>query len=355
MEIGRNQMCPCNSGKKYKKCCNLNEKEYVKYLDPRVTDQEAFVHMFDKDKIVKQCLHPSNDECSKKKVIGAHSISKKKVLGNLELNGKVMKIYLGYNDQQMLSIKIKDISINRASVFYGFCKQHDDYFQPIDNFDFNPEDVRQNFLFSYRAFCFEYHQLEESIKANQKLFFENKKVHKKVSRNISLLNKQKSKLNEYQSRYNEMIINDDESNMISKSFIYEGKAQIAVSSAIFPFYDIKNNEIANSIEDSKMVTINIFPQNDQTIVIFNWFNIDNLFFSDFISQFDDLNLEEQICFLNNIVTLYARRSLLFNPTLWNELTNSEKHAVKSSYNPAFMSFDNLLRTPQYNLFKTIQG
>lgn len=152
-----------------------------------------------------------------------------------------------------------------------------------------------------------------------------------------------------------MIINNNHSDIISKSFIYKGKAQIAVSSAIFPFYDIKNNEIADDIDDSKMITLNIFPQNEKTYVVFNWFNIDNSVFSNFISQFEGLNLKDQISFLNNTVTLYARRSLLFNPTLWSELTTSEKHAVKSSYNPAFISLNNLLRTPQYNLFKNIES
>lgn len=348
-------MCPCKSGLKYKKCCNLNEKEFVKYLDTRITEPEAIVHMFNKDKIVRQCLHPNNAECKNEQVIGAHSIARKRILDNLQLDGKVKKIYLGYNNQQMLSIKIKGIDIKRASVFFGFCKKHDDLFQPIDNFDFYPEDVQQNFLFSYRAFCFEYHQLDESIKANQKLFLESKRVHEKVSGTLSMLNKQKNKLNEYQNKYNKMIINNNHSDIISKSFIYKGKAQIAVSSAIFPFYDIKNNEIADDIDDSKMITLNIFPQNEKTYVVFNWFNIDNSVFSNFISQFEGLNLKDQISFLNNTVTLYARRSLLFNPTLWSELTTSEKHAVKSSYNPAFISLNNLLRTPQYNLFKNIES
>ena len=26
MEVGRNDLCPCGSGKKYKKCCMKNEK-----------------------------------------------------------------------------------------------------------------------------------------------------------------------------------------------------------------------------------------------------------------------------------------------------------------------------------------
>ena len=32
-KIGRNDPCPCGSGKKYKKCCMLKEKR-IKFLDP---------------------------------------------------------------------------------------------------------------------------------------------------------------------------------------------------------------------------------------------------------------------------------------------------------------------------------
>lgn len=33
-KIGRNEPCPCRSGKKYKKCCGANPKESVKQLTP---------------------------------------------------------------------------------------------------------------------------------------------------------------------------------------------------------------------------------------------------------------------------------------------------------------------------------
>ncbi|WP_405158484.1 YecA family protein [Paenibacillus sp. FSL H8-0283] len=355
MGIGRNELCLCKSGKKYKKCCALNENEYVKYLDPRIPDGEVMVRQFDKDKVVTTCLHPNNHDCTK--LQGAHAISEKRVLKKIsDQNGKILKLYLGYNEQQNLSVKIREIGTGKASVFYGFCNKHDSIFQPIDNLDYNPVDETQNFLFSYRAFCFEYHQLNESIKANQKLFKESKKVHEDVSKILSMLNRQKNRLDEYLNKYNEYILSTDYSNIIYRCFIFQGQSQIAVASAISPFYDIENNEITSEIKNSKSIGLNIFPQDTCTYVVFSWFKDDNDSFIKLITQFENLSIENQINYLNNMVPLYARRSLFLSPLLWSRLSIEERNALKATYHPSFVhliSHKNLLNKPKYNIFRTI--
>jgi hypothetical protein len=59
-KIGRNEKCPCRSGKKFKHCCALKEREQIKQLTP---EQAMKVTLMD---AVKQI----QDDAVNKKVIG---------------------------------------------------------------------------------------------------------------------------------------------------------------------------------------------------------------------------------------------------------------------------------------------
>lgn len=59
MKIGRNDPCPCGSGKKYKKCC-LNKSE-IEFLAEAAFDAQMSLK---RDGQIKQCLHPNKAECT---------------------------------------------------------------------------------------------------------------------------------------------------------------------------------------------------------------------------------------------------------------------------------------------------
>ena len=83
MRIGRNEPCPCGSGKKYKKCC-LGKADDVYYSNP-LNLLETYKKVR-KESRIKRCLHPKSDECSEK-IIGAHSIQNNKIIKRLSSNG----------------------------------------------------------------------------------------------------------------------------------------------------------------------------------------------------------------------------------------------------------------------------
>jgi 3-methyladenine DNA glycosylase AlkC len=85
MRIGRNDPCPCGSGKKYKKCC-LGKADDVYYSNP-LNLLETYKKVR-KESRIKRCLHPKSDECSEK-IIGAHSIQNNKIIKRLSSNGIV--------------------------------------------------------------------------------------------------------------------------------------------------------------------------------------------------------------------------------------------------------------------------
>src|SRR5690554_5355147 len=85
MKIGRNDPCPCGSGKKYKKCC-LGKDDDIFYSNPLYLLETYKKER--KESRIRQCLHPKSDECSEK-IIVAHSIQNNRIIKPLASNGLV--------------------------------------------------------------------------------------------------------------------------------------------------------------------------------------------------------------------------------------------------------------------------
>ena len=145
-KIGRNDPCPCGSGKKYKNCCigqdfifPQAEIEQLRQEYKETRSQAAF----------KECLHPDHSCCSSN-FIYSHSIQNSKVLKKIADNGHL------YSPQPRSDLQIPimyDWGRSKASVFTGFCGYHDKtLFQPIEDQDFTGT-KEQVFLYTYRAFA----------------------------------------------------------------------------------------------------------------------------------------------------------------------------------------------------------
>lgn len=83
MKIGRNNPCPCGSGKKYKKCC-LNKSE-IQFLAKAAFDAQKNLK---REGQIKQCLHPNKAECTDK-IVNAHAIQNNRILTKIAENGLV--------------------------------------------------------------------------------------------------------------------------------------------------------------------------------------------------------------------------------------------------------------------------
>ena len=84
MKIGRNDSCPCGSGKKYKKCCIGKSESEIKEATFRKLYKDAR-HNAE----FKECLHPDKENCSDR-IIKAHTITKSKFLSRISENGIVL-------------------------------------------------------------------------------------------------------------------------------------------------------------------------------------------------------------------------------------------------------------------------
>lgn len=126
-KIGRNDPCPCGSGKKYKKCCLEKED------DENFSKIENFFENYKqlrKESRIKQCLYPDQSQCSEK-IIGAHSIQNNKILKKISTNGKV---YMPCPKADDPFSQITEYGRKEGTVFTGFCGFHDKtIFQPIED------------------------------------------------------------------------------------------------------------------------------------------------------------------------------------------------------------------------------
>ena len=116
-KIGRNDLCPCGSGKKFKRCCIdlINKKE-----DKGFTNPEDFPELYRnlrKETRIKQCLHPDKGSCSEK-IIKAHSIQNNKILKKISSNGFV---YMPRPKSDNPFAVITKYGRKEATTFTGFC------------------------------------------------------------------------------------------------------------------------------------------------------------------------------------------------------------------------------------------
>ena len=128
MKTGRNEPCPCGSGKKYKKCC-LYKPDEQRFAEAIMYSSENIRN----EARIKQCLHPNKDECDGK-IIKAHAIQNNRILNKISDNGIVITMD-GVSNLIFQSSDKKGRKI--ATTFTGFCSYHDKtLFQDVEDKDF---------------------------------------------------------------------------------------------------------------------------------------------------------------------------------------------------------------------------
>ena len=152
-KVGRNEPCPCGSGKKYKRCC-LSQEQRMSKWDYAGWYNEAFSQ--------NECLvpEPLKHECDNG-IAKAHTVPRN-CLKRIARNGHVCSFLTTPDVRPGLApatglLQPHLAGVNKASTFSGFCPKHDnDLFAPLEKtlFCATPE---QCFLLAYRAFAREYY------------------------------------------------------------------------------------------------------------------------------------------------------------------------------------------------------
>ena len=144
-KVGRNDPCPCDSGKKYKRCC----------LGMEAGRKPVFATLGDLERETSrgECSVPPQwmSACSAR-IVKAHTVPHSS-LKRIADNGHVMSFVPNVTNfkQHGSAVPPQRRGIRMASTFTGFCGKHDDaVFSPLEKVNFSGT-REQCFLVAYRA------------------------------------------------------------------------------------------------------------------------------------------------------------------------------------------------------------
>lgn len=354
--------CPCESGKKYKFCCYAKSKEVNvdtnKYNAARLTaeGQKLF-----RDTEFKMCFAFDSSECSKN-LIGAHSIQNNGVLNQISIENHVYTLNIEI-DQNMMIPQLNFISIgkNKASIFSGFCKKHDEeYFNGIEDKDYEGT-FEQNYWFAFRALCFELHRKLRLKKSYTALFQKQAQATRIPNIYTNYYNTELSIRDSWQEyeRFKKVFL--EKSFHQIDSFVKEipFKVGFTATTSVAVGVDIEGNMAADiyNYDENLFIPslyISVIPKNSSTIIIISRFKED-LCYEKILTQLKNTkNTDTLFRYITFCLAEYSE-NVYFSPLIIDSLDEKYKNKIKSafmgvvSHTPDLRLF-NMLQTASLNLF-----
>lgn len=352
--VGRNDLCPCGSGKKYKKCC-LGKKD-----NPEYSDVNNFAEIYKrtrKESRIKECIHPDKKHCSER-VIGAHSIQNNRILTKISDNGYVYMPCPKPEIQPGLQYKY---GRREATTFTGFCGFHDKtVFQPIEDCDFTGTD-EQIFLHIYRAFALEYHKKKEATRMSQVIF----------AQKPSLANRKgflkdgktgfQAAVSDYEDDkkiFDQAILKKEYDVLTCFVWTFDGFSNFAATGGETPSDDFNGNVIQNLRDFSipaRHMYISVFPENDKTYAIIAWLKRDDMLFAPLKHKILSFNEEERKIFINNTI-VFSCENIVIKPSAWEVWPDGIKERFEEAYYVSMISWmligdmQHRLEKPPFDLF-----
>jgi hypothetical protein len=359
-KIGRNEKCPCGSGKKYKHCC-IDQATTSPFVQnqAKLLDIIELVRQHTRKPDLKICMHPQKDTCDER-IIKAHSIHKAGILSRISKNGKVMMIDFNIEkgEAEKFDVNLGEEGNNKATTFRNFCAKHDKtLFQEIEDKEYQ-QSLKQNFLFAFRAFALEHYKKQVSFNAYLELSKDDAYRFAEEFLQTAMLGMTMA-LSDFgyeKELFENGIINEDYNWLDTSVLTLDHEAKLAVSTVLELNYDLKGNRL-NNLEDPKRVKrifFSIFPQAGKTHILFSWLKEDASFFENFKAQLLSLTQHQIKNFINNAVPCYTEHFVL-HPDLWNSHSPVQKRKLIEKFLKTMIPTKiraDLLSETDYDLCKT---
>lgn len=323
-KIGRNEPCPCGSGKKYKQCC-LRKPDNPAYSD--ISKLPEVYKAARKEARFKECIHPDKANCSER-IIGAHSIQNNKILSKIADNGKV---YMPCPKPDLKFKLQKEYGRKEASVFTGFCGYHDKItFQPIEDRDFSATE-EQIFLYTYRAFAYEYHKKREAVRLGQIAFSNKPSLAEMPGRTIKGMTGFEMAVADFEDEktvFDNALLQKKYDVLTSLVWEFDGFSNFAVTAVEAPMYDFSGNKIQDLLNPdirARHMYLSVFPENDKTYAIISWLKENDELFSTMKEKLDLLTEEERKNYINNTIPIIAE-NVAIKPSAWENMSETAKQA-----------------------------
>jgi hypothetical protein len=281
----------------------------------------------------KSCFAVDNN-CSDN-IVKAHSIQNNRILTRIADNGEVIQLKEDIGDEGF-GIAPRLIGRRVASIATNFCGIHDtNIFLPIEQRDFAPGDLEQEFLFAYRAFAREYHaKLEQTymFRAALKKF---DAPETKDMFNTALLGSETT-LREMEAnriRLNQARSSSDFKQIHTYRAEFRLPCPIAVSSCFAPEHDLDGN-VVNSLGDLntslKHLTLTVFPQESKTHVLISCFRTDKKDLTFVPKQILSRTKADQKVIISNMVLAYVE-NLFISPAWWGDKPKAIQEAISKIF------------------------
>jgi len=314
-KIGRNESCPCSSGKKYKDCCiNKSKQEVYFYAINESTNN------LKNDSRRKECMHPDNSKC-RGKIIKAHAIQNNRILKKLSTDGMLVTM----DGTEFLIFQTSDLKGRKiATTFSGFCQYHDkSTFQDIEDKEFESSN-KQIFIFTYRTMAWHYHKKLEQLNAHNIMIHRMQKFGYNFDEDSEVLMLSRSfnlgaQDNECEKdEFDAILLSQNYEEVSHSMWVLPYEVEFTVSMMHELDYDLLGNQINDLLEDDivKKIYLNIFPDNGKTYLIWSWLNKWDSFYVPFSKQFENLTTEDKKNYLNNMLPRWSD-SIVLSPRLWN--------------------------------------
>lgn len=147
----------------------FNNQNFINYS--RIWNQ-TFLHNLRLHKKSRECAFP---KCSKQSIKRSHSIPKTTSLLHIATNGHLLKPEFDLKSQNIPRMVMQRIGIANASVFPGYCKEHENIFNIFEQ-DGEIDDDKKALLQTYRAICRErvFREIEIDIQEKIKYAYQEK-------------------------------------------------------------------------------------------------------------------------------------------------------------------------------------
>ncbi len=323
-KIGRNDPCPCGSGKKYKKCC-LGKED-----NPGYSDISRFADIYKETRKAarfKECIHPDKCNCSEK-IIGAHSIQNNKILSKIADNGM---LYMPCPKPDLSFALQNRYGRKEATVFSGFCGYHDKTtFQPIEDKEFSAT-TEQIFLYVYRAFAVEYHKKQEAVRMHQFMFSNKPSVANMPGIAIdgkTGFDMAVSDFEEEKEIFDRALLDKQFDVLTSTVWEFGGFVNFAATAGETPMFDFAGKQIQDLLNPSvpaRHIYMSVFPENGKTYAIIAWLKEYDTLFMQMKEKLDSLTDAEKKNYINNTIAI-TTEDIVFKPSAWEAMPETAKQA-----------------------------
>ena len=293
--------------------------------------------------------------------IKAHSISNKQLLLKIAENGEVM-----YFNKDGGSIgELVKTGRGIATVFNGFCGEHDKVFHPIDNEDYVPGNKEQEYLFAMRAAAKEYttrqtvsnalavrdtddvpDEVKEFPIADEMVeLFEEFRKGFDVGTNDQAI---------YRGIFNDTLIKSKFNVIQTSVIVADGELPVAVSGSFNMELDIEGNlinDVSNAALSTKMKPcfMTVFPQNGKTYCLVSYLRKDRADY-EFLNAINNMDNVFKQTVISNLTAGYVE-NFVASPTYWNGLDSEVRRAYADIFGVSFKKrYVHFLTDKSFNLF-----